>query len=86
MPPGCRILFLTSGMLRRGAAVDNRYWNRIDAELRAAFPMKREPGRSRPVNPSRNGPNASKTDAGKTDAESILKHIEEALQEDGDRD
>jgi hypothetical protein len=81
MPPGCRILFLTSGMLRRGAAVDNRYWNRIDAELRAAFPMKREPGRSRPVNPSRNGPNASKTDA-----ESILKHIEEALQEDGDRD
>jgi hypothetical protein len=61
--------------------VNNRYWNRIDAELRAAFPMKREHARSRPVNPSCDEPNASKTDAG-----SILKHIEGALREDGDRD
>ena len=80
MPPGCRILSRTSGMLRKGAAVDNRYWNRIEAELGAALPMNREHGRPQSVNPSRKAPNASKTDA-----ESILKHIEEALHEDNDR-
>jgi hypothetical protein len=80
MPPGCRILFLTSGMLRGGAVVDSRYWNRIEAELGAALPMNREHGRPPSVNPSHKRSNASKTDA-----ESILKHIEEALQEDDDQ-
>ena len=60
--------------------MDSRYWNRIEAELGAALPMNREQSRPQSVNSSRKGPNASKIDA-----ESILKHIEEALQEDGDR-
>lgn len=59
----------------------NRDWNRIEAELEARLPGKREPGRSRRlVNQSRKAPKVSNTDA-----ESLLKHIEEALQEDDDR-
>jgi hypothetical protein len=60
--------------------VSSRDWNRIEAELGAALSPNRAHGRPPPVNPSRKGPNASKTDA-----ESILKHIEDALQKDDDR-
>lgn len=60
--------------------VGNRDWNRIEAELEAGLPGNREHGRRQPVDQSRKGSKVSKTEA-----ESILKHIEEALQEDDDR-
>jgi hypothetical protein len=51
----------------------NRDWNRIEAELETGFPGNRDHGRRRqPVNQSRKGPKISKTDA-----EWILKHIED---------
>ena len=57
----------------------NRDWNRIEAELAARLPRKGEPHRRKLASQSRNGPKISKTDT-----ESILKHIEEALQDDRD--
>jgi hypothetical protein len=60
--------------------VGTRDWNRIEAELGSALPGNREHARSQPVNRSGKAPPGSKTDA-----ESILKHIEEALQEHDDR-
>jgi hypothetical protein len=60
--------------------VGYRDWNRIEAELEAGLPGNREHDRWQPVNQSRKGPQVSKTDS-----ESILKQIEEALQEDDDR-
>jgi hypothetical protein len=59
--------------------VGTRDWNRIEAELESALPANREPDRPRPANPGCKGPKVSSTDA-----ESILKHIEEALQEHDD--
>ena len=58
----------------------NRDWNRIEAELGSALPGNREHARPQPVNRSRKAPPVSKNDA-----ESILKHIEEALQEHDER-
>ena len=58
----------------------NRDWNRIKDELGAPLATNREHGSRQPVSQSREGPEVSKTDA-----ESILKHIEEALREDDDR-
>jgi hypothetical protein len=77
--PDCRNVFHSSEIAQR-TVVGNRGWNRIEAELEAGLPGKREPGRRQPVNQDRKGPKVSKTDA-----ESILKHIEEALQEDDAR-
>lgn len=57
----------------------NRDWNRIEAELESALPAKRGHGRPQPADLSRKRPEVSKADA-----ESILKHIEEALQEHDD--
>ena len=79
MQPDCPNLFHTSGVARR-TVVGNRDWNRIEAELETGLPGNREHGCRQPVNQSRNGPKVSKTDA-----ESILKHIEEALRQDDDR-
>jgi hypothetical protein len=56
-------------------AVGNRDWNRIEA----GFPRNRGPGRRPLAVQDRKGPKVSNTDT-----ESLLKHIEQALQEDDD--
>ena len=57
----------------------SRDWNRIETELGSALPGNRGYGRPRPAHPSRKAPGIPKTDT-----DSILKHIEEALQEHDD--
>jgi transposase len=57
----------------------SRDWNRIAAELGSALPGNHRRGRPQPAHPSRK---TSKLP--KIDTDSILKHIEEALQEHDD--
>ena len=51
----------------------SRDWNRIEAELGSRFPRNDTYGRSKAAH--------SPSKLRQTDADSILKHIEEALQE-----
>jgi hypothetical protein len=53
----------------------NRDWNRVESELRAGILRNHEQGSRHSVNERGEGSKVSKTDN-----ESILKHIEEALQ------
>jgi hypothetical protein len=57
--------------------VGNRNWNRVEAELQARIPGNREHGLRHPDNQRNEQPKVSEIDT-----ESILKHIEEALQAD----
>ena len=75
MQPDRSNLFFSSGIAE--AVVGHRDWNRIEAELEAGLPRNREHDRQQPVDRYRKGSQVSKTDS-----ESILKQIEEALQED----
>jgi hypothetical protein len=59
--------------------VGNRDWNRVKAELEAGVLGNREHGRRRPVNRR-----DEELKPLKSDTDSILKHIEEALQKDED--
>jgi hypothetical protein len=59
--------------------VDNRDWNRIETELGSVLPGNRRHVRPRPAHPDRNAANMATADT-----DSILKHIEEALQEHED--
>jgi hypothetical protein len=61
----------------------SRDWDRIKAELRSRLPDHRRHGRQQPVHPNRTACSVPKTP--KTDTDSILKHIEEALQEHNDK-
>jgi hypothetical protein len=63
--------------LGQGTVVGNRDWNRIEAELEAALSANREHACRQAVDESSNRPKVPRTDA-----ESILKHIEEALQKE----
>jgi hypothetical protein len=59
--------------------VDNRDWNRIETELGSVLPGKQGHVRPRPAHSSRDAANMATADT-----DSILKHIEEALQEHED--
>jgi hypothetical protein len=59
--------------------VDNRDWNRIETELGSVLPKNHVHVRPRPSHPGRKAANMATADT-----DSILKHIEEALQEHDD--
>lgn len=58
----------------------NRDWNRVEAELQAGIPGNCEHGHRHPVNRRKE----EEPKVLKNDTESILKHIEKALQKDED--